>query len=82
MSATPERVPRGPLWLGRAIRATAPLWLALGRLESRALRGRLRPVDRPIYIAGLPRAGTTISPGACSCQRAPSIVTCPPPWVT
>ncbi len=63
MTATPdlEPIPRGPFWLGRFIRATAPAWLGLSALETRVLRRRLQPVDRPIYILGLPRAGTTIT---------------------
>lgn len=56
-----EKVPLGPYLLGRAIRATAPFWIGLGELESRALRRRLPEVDRPIYIVGVPRAGTTIT---------------------
>jgi hypothetical protein len=37
-------------------------WIGLGNLESRVLAERLSdiPIDRPIYIAGLARSGTTI----------------------
>ena len=43
--------------------AAAPLFVALGNLESRMLASRLsaQSVDRPVYICGLPRAGTTIT---------------------
>ncbi len=50
-------------WSVRAVHAGAPLFVGLGNLESRALAGRIasHPVDRPVYICGLPRAGTTIT---------------------
>jgi len=54
----------GPFyWSVRAVHAGAPLFVGLGNLESRALGGRLaeQRVDRPVYICGLPRAGTTIT---------------------
>jgi hypothetical protein len=35
-------------------------WVALGNAETRLLRRRLRPVEAPVYICGLARAGTTI----------------------
>ena len=43
--------------------AAAPLFVGLGNLESRMLARRLasQTVDRPVYICGLPRAGTTIT---------------------
>ena len=43
--------------------AGAPLFVGLGNLESKILARRLADVrvDRPVYICGLPRAGTTIS---------------------
>ncbi|WGF87430.1 sulfotransferase [Marinivivus vitaminiproducens] len=49
-------------WLGGWIERNPALWLRLGRLESRLLSDDLadRPVRRPIYVAGLARAGTTI----------------------
>ncbi|MGB0515078.1 MAG: sulfotransferase, partial [Wenzhouxiangellaceae bacterium] len=42
--------------------ATAPLWRALARLESVVLRDLIAGtiIDRPIFIAGVPRSGTTI----------------------
>lgn len=47
----------------RCVHAAASLFVSLANLESKWLRSRLSsiPVDRPIYILGLPRAGTTIS---------------------
>lgn len=42
--------------------ATAPLWRALARLES-AVVGDLisnHPIEAPVFIAGVPRSGTTI----------------------
>jgi hypothetical protein len=56
-------VPAGFYWAVRGVAAGAPLFVALGNLESSMLRRTLRrtSVDRPVYICGLPRAGTTIS---------------------
>jgi hypothetical protein len=56
-------VPAGLYWFVRFVNATAPVFLKLGDLESKTLASRLDaiPIDRPIYILGLPRAGTTIS---------------------
>jgi hypothetical protein len=54
----------GPFyWSVRAVHAGAPLFVGLGNLESSFLKGRLAAtkVDRPVYICGLPRAGTTIT---------------------
>jgi hypothetical protein len=41
---------------------SAPLWEALGELETRLLERRLRgvAVTKPVYIAGLARSGTTL----------------------
>jgi hypothetical protein len=38
------------------------LWVRLGNLETRTLQDKLRPVriDRPIYVTGLARAGSTL----------------------
>ncbi len=43
--------------------AAAPFFVGLGNLESRLLSRQLaaQRVDRPLYICGLPRAGTTIT---------------------
>ncbi len=40
-----------------------PLWMKLGTLETRLLAASLscKPVDRPIYVMGLARSGTTIT---------------------
>jgi hypothetical protein len=56
-------VPAGFYWAVRGVHAGAPLFVGLGNLESRMLARRIANlrVDRPVYICGLPRAGTTIS---------------------
>ncbi|MBV8490146.1 MAG: sulfotransferase [Candidatus Eremiobacteraeota bacterium] len=56
-------VPAPFYWAVRTVHATAPALVALGNFESMMLAKRIAqtPVDRPIYICGLPRAGTTIS---------------------
>ena len=48
--------------LGRAAARHQPSLLRLGRLETRLFSHELAeiPIDRPIFIAGLARAGTTI----------------------
>jgi len=54
----------GPFYWGvRGVHAAAPLFVALGNLETQLLAGRLasQRIDRPVYICGLPRAGTTIT---------------------
>lgn len=50
-------------WGVKGVHAAAPLFVALGNLETKMLQRRLagRSVDRPVYICGLPRAGTTIT---------------------
>jgi len=61
----PQRfsVPPAFYWAVRSVHAGAGLFVGLGNLESKLLAGKLRnaSVDRPVYICGLPRAGTTIS---------------------
>lgn len=61
----PQRfsVPPAFYWGVRGVHAGAGLFVGLGNLESKLLGRKLRgaAVDRPIYICGLPRAGTTIS---------------------
>jgi hypothetical protein len=56
-------VPLGFYLAVRGVHAAAPLFVGVGNLESRALRRQLEhtQVDRPLYICGLPRAGTTIT---------------------
>lgn len=56
-------VPLGFYGLLRGVDAAAPAFLGLGRIESTLLSHHLTrvPIDRPTYICGLPRAGTTIS---------------------
>lgn len=48
--------------LGGFITRHRPLWIALGNLETRLVRPAISTttVDRPIYIAGLARSGSTI----------------------
>ncbi len=63
--ATPQKfsVPGPFYWSVRGVHAAAPLFVGLGNIESRMLARRLAGtrVDRPVYICGLPRAGTTIT---------------------
>lgn len=56
-------MPAGFYWAVRGVHAGAPLFVGLGNLESAMLARRIAGVrvDRPVYICGLPRAGTTIS---------------------
>ncbi|MBV9233051.1 MAG: sulfotransferase [Candidatus Eremiobacteraeota bacterium] len=68
MPDTPPRphnfsVPAPFYWSVRAVKASAPFFVGLGNLETRMLARRLatQRVDRPVYICGLPRAGTTIT---------------------
>ena len=62
---TPQKfsVPGPFYWSVRGVHAAAPLFVGLGNLESRMLAKSLasQRVDRPLYICGLPRAGTTIT---------------------
>jgi hypothetical protein len=62
---TPQKfsVPAPFYWSVRGVHAAAPIFVGLGNLESRMLARRLatEQVDRPVYICGLPRAGTTIT---------------------
>jgi hypothetical protein len=64
-SSTPQRfsVPGPFYWSVRGVHAAAPLFVGLGNLESLMLTRSLstQAVDRPVYICGLPRAGTTIT---------------------
>jgi hypothetical protein len=56
-------VPLGFYGVVRGVDATAPAFVGLGRIESALLSNGLSriTIDRPTYICGLPRAGTTIS---------------------
>ena len=56
------RVPSGLYFQSRFFAATRKIWKRLGDLESMVVRQEAgqRVVDRPVYIAGLPRSGTTI----------------------
>lgn len=57
-----RHVPTGLYLRTRFFSASAPLWLKASRLESAVLRDEIEQlkIDRPIYVAGVPRAGTTI----------------------
>jgi hypothetical protein len=57
-----RHVPAGLYWKARLFDATADLWRRLARLETGVLRDELAgiDVDRPIYVAGVARSGTTI----------------------
>jgi hypothetical protein len=69
MATTDTKTPQnfsvpGPFyWSVRGVHAAAPLFVGLGNLETRMLARSLssQRVDRPVYICGLPRAGTTIT---------------------
>ena len=56
------RVPLGTHIVGGLIRRSQRLWLRLGNMESELLENKLAtaPIDRPVYVAGLARAGSTI----------------------
>jgi hypothetical protein len=62
---TPQKfsVPAPFYWSVRGVHAAAPLFVGLGNIESLMLSRKLatQRVDRPVYICGLPRAGTTIT---------------------
>jgi hypothetical protein len=66
MSSTPQKAqglaPR-LYWFTRGVHALAPLLTELSKLETYAVHRQLAgiAVDRPIYICGVPRSGTTIS---------------------
>ncbi|MDH4571906.1 sulfotransferase family protein [Salinicola acroporae] len=49
-------------WLGGWIHRKPRTWIKLGNLETRAVRDAIagKRVDRPVYVAGLARSGTTI----------------------
>jgi hypothetical protein len=56
------RVPSGLYFQSRFFAATSGLWRRLADLESRIVRQETEQlvVDRPVYVASLPRSGTTI----------------------
>jgi len=57
-----SHVPAGLYCKTALFAAMAPLWRALSRLESVVLADEIaaQPMRRPIYIAGVPRSGTTL----------------------
>jgi hypothetical protein len=56
------QVPPGLHWGGLLVEKLRPLFIELGDLETTLLAGRLKAVaiDRPVYVAGLARAGSTV----------------------
>ncbi len=56
------RVPSGLYFQSRFFAATQPLWRRLADLESKVISEETaqRKIDRPVYVAALPRSGTTI----------------------
>lgn len=56
------QVPLLTHWLSGCVERFKPWWVRLGNLESATLREQLEaiPIDRPVYVAGIARAGTTI----------------------
>jgi len=56
------RVPAGLYLQSRFFAATSGLWRRLAEIETAVLRDDIasKSVDRPVYVTGLPRAGTTI----------------------
>jgi len=57
-----QHVPTTLHWRARFQQRTAPVWRRLAGLESAILREDLEatPIRQPIYIAGVPRAGSTL----------------------
>ncbi|WP_223119762.1 sulfotransferase family protein [Salinicola corii] len=55
-------VPGWMHWLGGWIHRKPGTWIKLGNLETRAVQDAIadKRVDRPVYVAGLARSGTTI----------------------
>lgn len=67
MAAAPEPSPKlsVPAWTDRlsGLQSRHPrFWIRLGNLESRLLAERLEkiPIDKPVWVTGLARSGTTI----------------------
>ncbi|MFQ5740746.1 MAG: sulfotransferase [Acidobacteriota bacterium] len=56
------RLPSSQYYALRLVHRFRPVLQGLGQVESALLRRRTRPIriDRPIYICGVPRCGTTI----------------------
>src|SRR6056297_2529558 len=56
-------VTAGLYWKTAFFARTRPLWRALARLESTIVGDLIaeHPVEAPVFIAGVPRTGTTIS---------------------
>jgi hypothetical protein len=56
------QVPTGMHLVSGFIHRTRPLWIALGNLETSSVAASIEhiTIDRPVYVTGLARAGTTI----------------------
>lgn len=59
----PAKLPTSHYLLCKAKRSLEPVWVGLGALESRLLHKPLKKklIDRPLYVTGLARAGTTVT---------------------
>jgi len=55
-------VPWDLRFFGTAMEVARPLWKLVGNLETRVLADRLAgiQIDRPIFICGLARSGSTV----------------------
>src|SRR5256885_4140884 len=69
--AEPASIPQALYLAWQVKRHFETASVRLGNVESRLLRRRLRahPVDRPLYVTGPARAGTTITPELLSPHR-------------
>lgn len=56
------KIPRFLYWQTKLFTSTGPFWKWLGKFETRILRDDINQVEinRPIYICGLARSGTTV----------------------
>lgn len=66
-----RHVPTPLHWRARFFARTAPAWRQLARLESAVLGDEIDgiAIEQPVYIAGVPRAGSTILTEALSRHR-------------
>lgn len=61
-SVSQPSIGRGEHWWGELVARTRSLWVSLGKLEALYLADEIsdRQIDKPIYICGLARSGSTI----------------------
>ncbi len=59
--AEPAALPFAHYLLCKIRQLLKPFWLRLGNIETRLLQSKLKPIDRPVYVTGMARAGTTIA---------------------